>query len=78
MIQTSLCDCRPNERDSHPFLEDGMGVQDSSHSHVDSMCGDGQSKPLTRCANNSTFTFFSHQITRRSVPSTGLRHYMKR
>ena len=41
----TVCYCRPNERDSHPFLEDGMGVQDSSHSHLDSMCGDGQGKP---------------------------------
>ena len=49
-----------------------MGVRDSSHSHVDSMCGDGQSK-----TNDTFFAFFIHFNHRISVPSIGLRHYME-
>ena len=41
--------CRSNKKDSSSFLEDGMGVQGSIHSHVDSMCGNGQSEQLLAC-----------------------------
>ena len=39
-----------------------MGIQDSSHSHVDSMCGDGQSKLYYNIMHETYINTLQHII----------------
>ena len=55
-----------------------MGIQDSSRSHVDSMCGDGQSKLYMLCVKRTLIlysTYISEQH-RKSASNTGQSHFM--